>query len=195
MVRVLAVNNYPSLERYLRLKASLEANGAKVTTKGWRESSAKLFNGYDGVVLSGAPDMLSEARAQRKFSAEAEAVTDARVPVLGICFGHQLIGQAFGSKVVKNSSPTLRFVETDVLAPDPLFMGLSRKMTVFESHHEVVDALPMGFRLLARSQSSAISTMRHSRLPIYGLQFHPERNSAVKPDGNLVVSNFVKGLA
>ncbi|MDV3277241.1 MAG: gamma-glutamyl-gamma-aminobutyrate hydrolase family protein [Nitrososphaerales archaeon] len=195
MVRVLAVNNYPSLERFWRLKNSLEANGAKVSVGGWRESSAKLFNGYDGVVLSGAPDMLSEERTQRKFSAEAGAVIEARVPVLGICFGHQLIGRAFGSNVVKNGIHTLKFVETEVLARDPLFAGLLGRMTVFESHHEAVETLPERFRLLAKSPSSAIATMRHSSLPIYGLQFHPERNSPVKPDGNLVVSNFVRGLA
>jgi len=194
MPRVLAVNNYPAVDRFVRLVEALKTNGASVSRARWSDSSARLFDGFDGVVLSGSPDMLSEERVQRKFGAEAEAVLKARVPVLGVCFGHQLIGHAFGSRVVKGPH-VLKFVETELLAEDPLFKGLPRRISVLESHHEVVERMPSGFRLLAKSPTSALAAMKHRRLPLYGLQFHPERSSRAKPDGSLLLSNFVEGLA
>jgi GMP synthase-like glutamine amidotransferase len=190
---VLAVNNYPTEERFVRLIDSLTDNGGRVSTADWSDSSARLFNGFDGVVLSGSPDMLSEERVQRKFGPEAEAIRDAKVPILGICFGHQLVGHAFGSRVVRGRR-VLRFVETVLLARDPLFRGLPRKVTVLESHHEVVERLPVGFSLLARSPTSALAAMKHHRLQVYGLQFHPERSSRAKPHGGLLLANFIGSL-
>lgn len=194
MPSVLAVNNYLTDDRFIRLVKALRGKGAQVSEVRWSESSARLFNGFDGVVLSGSPAMLSEERIRRKFDAEAEAIREARVPVLGICFGHQLMACAFGSRVVKGPL-VLKFVETEVLARDQLFRGLPRRVTVLESHREVVESLPKGFRLLARSRTSALAAMRHRMLPLYGLQFHPERSSKARPDGNFVLSNFIGMLA
>jgi GMP synthase-like glutamine amidotransferase len=194
MRRVLAINNYPSEDRFDRLRASLASKGAKVTSAAPEQSSASRFNGYDGVVLSGSPDMLSERRIQDKYATEVEAIKGTRVPLLGICFGLQLIGCAFGSKVVKNGPMIKEYVDTQVLRPDPLFLGLPQTIRVFESHEEVVDPLPENFVLLAKSPSSPIAAVRHTELPIRGLQFHPERNSSAAPHGDTVVANFVNGL-
>lgn len=194
MHRVLAINNYPSEDRFERLRASLASNGAGVTAAFPSESSASRFNAYDGVVLSGSPDMLSEQRVRDKYGMEIEAIRDTSVPLLGVCFGLQLIGCAFGSRVVKNGPMVREYVDTQVIAPDPLFSGLPSTIRVFESHEEVVEPLPGDFVLLARSPSSPIAAVRHSRLPIRGLQFHPERNSSAAPHGDRVVANFVVGL-
>jgi len=194
MRRVLAINNYLSEDRFDRLKASLTSKGVRVTVAGPRDCSATKFNGYDGVVLSGSPDMLSEQRIQEKYAVEIEAIRGTNVPLLGICFGLQLIGCAFGSKVVKNGPMIKEYVDTQVLRPDPLFSGLPSTIRVFESHEEVVKPLPENFVLLAKSPSSPIAAVRHSSLPIRGLQFHPERNNSAAPHGDAVVANFVKGL-
>lgn len=194
MHRVLAINNYPSEERFDRLRASLASKGAEVAAAKPSESSASRFNAYDGVVLSGSPDMLSERPVRDKYAAEIEAIRDTSVPLLGICFGLQLVGCAFGSKVVKNGPMIREYVDTQVVAPDPLFSGLPSTIRVFESHEEVVDPLPRDFLLLAKSPSSPIAAVRHSTLPIRGLQFHPERSSTSAPHGDRVVANFVAGL-
>lgn len=193
-MRILAVNNYPTEERFRRLVRGLEAAGARVAKSRWSDSSAKRFNSFDGVVLSGSPDMLSSESAQRKYAVEVESIRGASVPLLGICFGHQLIGSAFGSRVVRGSH-VLKYVETEILAPDPLFTGLPGRALVLESHDELVDRLPEGFSLLAKSKTSPIAAMKHSRRQIYGLQFHPERNSRARPDGSRILSNFVGGLS
>ena len=194
MPRVLAVNNYSTGEWFGSLTASLSSNGAQVEVAGAADSSASFFNEHDGVVLSGSPDMLSEEAVQGKYSGEIEAIRGTRVPLLGVCFGLQLVGCAFGSKVVKNGPMIREYVDTEVLAPDVLFQGLPRTIRVLESHEEVLAALPKGFVLLAQSPSSPIAAVRHSGLPIRGLQFHPERNTAAEPHGNTVVANFVRSL-
>jgi GMP synthase (glutamine-hydrolysing) len=190
LVRVLAVNNYPTAERFERLVASLEACGAEVAEKSWTEVPQR-FGGFDGVVLSGSPDMMSEERAQRKFRREADALLESDVPMLGVCFGHQLIAHAFGSRVNKDAESVLRFVKTSPVAEDPLFHTLPKEVMLLESRQEVVSRLPKGFLLLAKSETSPIAAMKHRTRPLYGVQSHPERYSRRNPAGKVLLANFV----
>jgi GMP synthase (glutamine-hydrolysing) len=194
LVRVLAVNNYPTPERFERLRQCIEANGAEVTSVDWDGLSRGMFESFDGVVLSGSPDMMSEERTREKFARESEAILESKVPVLGVCFGHQMMARAFGAEVVKDGKHVLEMVETIVLTDDPLFNGLPKSLKLLESRHEVVKSLPGGFRLLARSAASVIATMKHEKRPLYGVQFHPERYTKENPEGNTVVGNFVRIL-
>ncbi|HEY6283978.1 MAG TPA: gamma-glutamyl-gamma-aminobutyrate hydrolase family protein, partial [Nitrososphaerales archaeon] len=120
MVRVLAVNNYPTPERFERLRQCIEANGAEVTSVDWDGLSPGIFDSFDGVVLSGSPDMMSEERTRAKFARESEAILGSEVPVLGVCFGHQMMARTFGAEVVKDRKHVLEMVETKVLAEDPI---------------------------------------------------------------------------
>jgi len=194
LVRVLAVNNYPTPERFERLRECLEVNSAEVTSVEWNALSRGMFESFDGVVLSGSPDMMSEEKTRAKFKRESEAILESKVPVLGVCFGHQMMARAFGAEVVKDGKHVLEMVETKVLAQDPLFEGLPRSVMLLESRHEVVRSLPEGLRLLARSATSEIASMKHGKRPLYGVQFHPERYTKENPEGNRVVGNFVRIL-
>jgi GMP synthase (glutamine-hydrolysing) len=194
LAKVLAVNNYPTRERFARLVAALEGNGADVATSDWKEVSAGKFGGFDGVVLSGSPDMMSEPRVQAKFTREVDAIRDSPAPLLGVCFGHQMIAHAFGSQVVKDGEHVLRMVETRVLRDDPLFDGLPRSLMLLESRQEVVKGLPRGFMHLARSSASEVAAMKHDGRPLYGVQSHPERYTKGSPDGNTVLGNFLRIL-
>ena len=194
MVRVLAVNNYPTRERFERLARCLEDNGAAVESVGWDRATAARFDASDGVVLSGSPDMISDPKVQGKYAGEMEAIRGSRVPVLGVCFGHQMMASAFGAEVVKDGSHVLDMVMTRVLARDPLFGGLPDELMLLESRWEVVKSLPPGFSLVARSATSEIATMKHRSRPLYGVQFHPERYTKENPDGYTVVGNFVRLL-
>jgi GMP synthase (glutamine-hydrolysing) len=194
LVRVLAVNNYPTRERFVRLEKSLRDNGATVEAIDWNESSASRFNSSDGVALSGSPDMMSDPMVQEKYQREVEAIRDSRVPVLGVCFGHQMMAHAFGSEVVKDGAHVLDMVKTTVLVDDPLFTGLPRELMLLESRWEVVRSLPPGFKLVASSATSKIAAMRHESRPLVGVQFHPERYTKESPDGYKVVGNFLSSL-
>ena len=194
MVKVLAVNNYPTEERFLRLSRCLEDNGARVTSIPWREASAKLFDSFDGVALSGSPDMLSEPRIQAKYAEEVDAIRETKSAVLGVCFGHQMMAHAFGSEVVEDGQHVLKFVNTSLLSDSGLFEGLPRRSMLLESRHEVVKSVPSGFELLASSETSPIAAIKHRTLPLYSVQSHPERYCKAYPEGKTLVGNFVRLL-
>jgi GMP synthase (glutamine-hydrolysing) len=192
--RVLAVNNYPTRERFQRLEESLKEGGAEVTPIQWDRASTTVFNSSDGVVLSGSPDMMSDPKVQAKYGAEVEAIVDSNPPILGVCFGHQMMAHAFGADVVEDGRHVLEMVMTQVVADDPLFEGLPKSIMLLESRHEVVKSLPKGFKLLAISATSKIATMKHPSRQVYGVQFHPERYTKENPDGRRVIGNFVRLL-
>jgi GMP synthase (glutamine-hydrolysing) len=194
MAKVLAVNNYPTEERFARVVDALKVNGSTVRTIAWNDSSSEIFNRHDAVVLSGSPDMLSGPEVQAKFSAEIASILDSSSPILGICFGHQMIAHAFGSKIVKDDRPVLEMVKTTVLEDDPLFSGLPRSLMLLESRHEVVSSVPDGFVRLAKSETSEVAAIKHTRRPLYGLQSHPERYTKADPDGNRLIANFLRAV-
>ena len=194
MVRVLVVNNYPSRERVVTLERCLKENGAEVIPVGQERVNAARLDSSDGAVLSGSPAMLTDAGTMSRFQAEVDAVLDSEVPVLGVCFGHQLLARAFGAQVVKDGRHVLEMVKTTVVKDDPLFDGLPTSMMLMESRYEVVKSLPDGFTLLARSATSRIATMKHPTRLLYGVQFHPERFTKQHPEGSAVVGNFVRML-
>ena len=193
MVRVLVVNNYPSRERVVTLEKCLEENGAEVVPVELEQVSAARFNSSDGVVLSGSPSMMTDARTISKFQPEVDAALGSEAPILGVCFGHQLLAHTFGARVVKDRH-VLEMVKTTVLKEDTLFDELPRSLMLMESRYEVVKSLPDGFALLARSATSRIATMKHPRRLLYGVQFHPERFTKEHPEGARVVGNFVRML-
>jgi len=193
--KLLLVNNYDASnrERVLTLKASL-ARGGRVEVTDWNLVTSEKLREYDGVILSGSYDMLSSAKTPAKFAREIDAMKDHGGPALGVCFGHQLLGHAFGSRVVRAANPAKGYRDAEVLRRDPLFRGLPHSIGVYESHREEVESLPAGFAHLARSSTAEICAMKHSGLPIYGVQFHPERYSLEKPDGEVILANFVEHL-
>ncbi len=191
MTKVLVVNNYPTERRAGALEKCFETNGATVTTVDWHESSAAKFDSFDGVVLSGSPEMMTDTGTRTKFKVEAQAILESRTPILGICFGHQLMAHAYGAEVVRDKKHVLEMVNTTVLRDDPLFGGLSRSLKLFESRYEVVRKVPEGFVLLARSDISDVAAMKHKARTLYGVQFHPERFTPANPDGDKVVANFI----
>jgi len=196
LLKLLLVNNYDAShrERVLTLKASLARRGGRVEVADWNLLATAKLGDCDGVVLSGSYDMLSRARTQAKFAKEIDAMKDHGGPTLGVCFGHQLLGHAFGARVVRSPAPAKGYHDAEVLRHDPLFKSLPDSIGVYDSHHEVVESLPKSFAHLARSSTAEVCAMKHSRLPVYGVQFHPERYSRDKPDGGVILTNFIERL-
>jgi len=143
------------------------------------------FADYAGIIISGAPILLTQTN-HHAYVELFNFVPSVDCPVLGICFGHQVIGLVYGAKVFRG--PECRTHETiQVLQEDRLFQGLDTMLYVDEDHFEGV-TLPDQFVLLARSGSYTVEAMKHREKEIYGVQFHPETSNE---QGRKIVHNFL----
>ncbi len=143
-----------------------------------------------GIIFSGGPSSVYEPDAP-KVSAD---VLGLGIPVLGICYGMQLIASLAGGKVAKASDREYGIANIRGEWGDPLFLGieeLRHNMTiqVWMSHGDRIDALPPGFSSIASSPGSPVAAMRNASKTIYGVQFHPE--VAHTPKGKEILSNFL----
>ena len=142
------------------------------------------FGQYDGVVISGSPILLTRTNYTRHLD-WFDFIQSIDIPVLGICFGHQVIGLEFGAKVFMGSEQRSNQA-VEVVERDTLFKGMERNLTLREDHCEGI-SLPAGFDLLARSKYYDVEAMKHKKRNIYGVQFHPEVSG---DEGKKVMNNF-----
>ena len=118
-------------------------------------------------------------------------VTD--IPLLGVCLGHQAICQAFGGTVTY--AKTLMHGKQSIAKLDifsPIFADCPKKTPVARYHSLAADpdSLPAELRVIAQTEDGEVMAVQHERLPIFGLQFHPE--SILTPEGRHMLSNFMK---
>jgi len=147
------------------------------------EAATRPVAGYDGVILSGSPASLVEPTGWMHEAAAFVRDADTRgVPVLGVCFGHQLVGWAWGGSVRVNPNGwevgTVEVTLTDEGQRDPLFDGLPPRISVNQSHRDEVGSIGPGVRCLASGDKTAyqaIAVSEHTR----GVQFHPEMDRVV----------------
>lgn len=115
-----------------------------------------------------------------------------RVPILGVCLGHQAIGQAFGGRVVR--APVLMHGKASEICHDgrTIFEGLENNFKAGRYHSLVVEpeSLPECLEVSATTPDGVIMGLRHRRMKIEGVQFHPE--SILTPDGKRLLQNFLK---
>jgi GMP synthase (glutamine-hydrolysing) len=150
-----------------------------------------------GLILSGGPASVYEAGAPH---CDPELFR-LGIPVLGICYGMQLVCEGLGGKV--QSAPAREFgrASCSIISPngaptntaaDPLLAGVPRQTEVWMSHGDQVTNVSDDFEPLARTATCPITAVKHKRLPIYGLQFHPEVTHT--PPGKAILANFVKNV-
>jgi len=203
---ILLVNNYllrprERIRRYVRVLRALTRE--RVELVGFHEVRPGFEVGPDveAIILSGSEACLSRPEDRPFFTGLASFLREVDLPVLGICFGHQLIAHAFGAPVVDMGRVVEGPEEVVVEEPDIIFSSWDRgdKILVAESHRDMVAQLPEGFELLAKSASCPIEAMRHALRPIYGVQFHPERKpepwAGERWDGLDVLRRFLSIMA
>ena len=115
----------------------------------------------------------------------------ASIPILGVCLGHQAIGQAFGGGVVRAPVPVHGKAEEIVHDKSALFRGAPRPLLAGRYHSLVVEekSLPPEIVVSARTRDGIVMALRHRKLPVFGVQFHPE--SILTPDGQTLLGNFL----
>ena len=147
----------------------------------------------DGIVLSPGPC----APAQGGVTVEVIRAWGATTPILGVCLGHQAIGEAYGGRVVRASRAV--HGKTSRIAHDgsDLFAGLPSPLQVGRYHSLTVErsSLPEVLRVVATAEhdDSEIHALRHRTHPVWGVQFHPE--SVLTPDGKQLLRNFLDLVA
>jgi anthranilate synthase component 2 len=115
-----------------------------------------------------------------------------KLPILGVCLGHQAIGAAFGGNVVR--APKLMHGKTSEVIHDgrTLFSGIASPMTCTRYHSLIVaeESLPRELEITARTEDGIIMGLRHRKYPVEGVQFHPE--SVLTHDGKRLIQNFLE---
>jgi len=186
---ILVIDNYDSFT--WNLVHYLQELGARVEVVRNDAMSVgqALSSGAAGFLISPGPCTPNEAGMSLDL---VEALkTDGR-PLLGVCLGHQAIGQSFGGKVVR--AATLMHGKTSAVAHDGtgVFAGLPSPFTATRYHSLVVEAdgLPDDLVVNARTADGVIMGLRHRTLPIHGVQFHPE--SIATEHGHALLANFLE---
>jgi len=197
MTRIVLVDNYDSftfnlVQRLGELGASVDVlrNDAK--------SAEEILAGRpERLVLSPGPCTPNEAGVCLELIARACGMNgfprpQRAIPILGVCLGHQSIGQAFGGKVVRARAPVHGKAEEIVHDRSSLYRGMPRPLRGGRYHSLVVDArtLPKELKVCARTKDGIVMGLRHVKLPVFGVQFHPE--SILTPDGQTLLRNFLE---
>ena len=186
MIKTIIIDNYDSFT--YNLSHLLKELGADVTVVRNDKFRIEDLEQYDRIVLSPGPGIPSEAGLMPQVI-KAYA---GRKPILGICLGHQAIGEAFGAKLL-NIGNVVHGVATPahLTADDYIFKGLPADLEVGRYHSWVVDDkdLPDCLEVTSRSDDGYIMSMRHKEYDIRGIQYHPE--SVLTPDGKAIINNWL----
>ena len=132
----------------------------------------KNFNNIKGLVLSGGPSTVTE----RNFQSIPKEIFKKKIPILGICYGLQLIAKVFGGKI-KPSKKRREFGRAFLYKKNKSLLTnkfLSSKKSVWMSHEDAVVKLPKNFKIIASTKNSKLTIIENSKNKIYGVQFHPE---------------------
>jgi len=147
----------------------------------------KELKGIRGLILSGGPNSVYDKTAV-KYN---KKLLDLSVPILGLCYGHQLLAHHFGGEVKPGKTKEYGFAELNLLRPNKFFSGLPKISKIWMSHGDSVKVLPQGFSVLAKTFDCPVAAMADDQRKIYGLQFHPE--VAHTRFGLKILSNFIFG--
>jgi anthranilate synthase component 2 len=141
-----------------------------------------------GIVLSPGPCDPARAGICLELIEKAAGT----VPLLGVCLGHQSIGQAFGGTVTRGAAPMHGKTSTVSHAGTDVFQDLPERFTATRYHSLIVarEDLPDCLRVTAETEDGTIMGLRHAELPVYGVQFHPE--SIASEHGHALLANFLR---
>ena len=196
-MKIVIIDNYDSFT--YNLAHLVRELGAEVTVLRNDKFELPQLEQYDKIILSPGPGIPSEAGLLLDVIRNYAG----RKPMLGVCLGHQAIGEVFGG-TLENLQEVYHGVATEGTVAydergtegkeqplDEIFAGLPRRITMGRYHSWVVskDGFPACLEITAESDEGQIMALRHREYDIHGIQFHPE--SVLTPDGRKMIQNFL----
>ena len=186
IMKIVIIDNYDSFT--YNLSHLVKELGAEVDVLRNDQFELSELAPYSKIILSPGPGIPSEAG----LLLDVIRTYAGKKPILGVCLGHQAIGEVFGAQL-ENLSDVFHGVATPchVIADDPIFSGLERDITVGRYHSWVVskDGFPDCLEVTAVSDEGQVMALRHKTLNVRGIQFHPE--SVLTPDGRKMIQNWL----
>ena len=186
-MKIVIIDNYDSFT--YNLSHLVKELGADVTVFRNDKFLLNEIEQYDKIILSPGPGIPSEAG----LLLDVIRTYRGRKPMLGVCLGHQAIGEEFGARLT-NLSTVYHGVATEgtQYGNDPIFRGMPKRIIMGRYHSWVVDStsLPECLEVTAMSDDGYIMALRHRHYDIHGIQFHPE--SVLTPEGRQIVRNWLE---
>jgi GMP synthase (glutamine-hydrolysing) len=167
-----------------KIKECLDKLGVKSQIFDWKAQHKKPAN-VKGIIFSGSPTFLTETDIA-PYKEFISPLLNWNVPVLGICFGHQLLGVLHGAKIYRGEEQRANEMIT-IIEPNELLLDLHEQFEMMEDHTEGIE-LPENFIHIASSFQYPVEVMKHNEKPFWGVQFHPEVSGE---DGMILFENFV----
>lgn len=187
-MKIVIIDNYDSFT--YNLSHLLKEKGAEVTVYRNDKFTLGQLEPFDKIVLSPGPGIPSEAGLLMDVIRTYKGIK----PILGVCLGHQAIGEVFGASLLNLSEVYhgLATVGTQ-LGNDYIFNGLDKRITMGRYHSWVINNvnLPDCLEITAVSDDGNIMGIKHKNYDIHGIQFHPE--SVLTPDGPRIIDNWLRG--
>ncbi|MFU0783368.1 MAG: Anthranilate/para-aminobenzoate synthase component II (glutamine amidotransferase) [Thermoanaerobacterium thermosaccharolyticum] len=144
----------------------------------------------DGIVLSPGPGRPENAG----ICIDVIKNFGIKIPILGICLGHQAIGYAYGAKIIKSN--IIKHGKTSIVTHNRqgLFNGIKNPIKAMRYHSLIIDkdSLTDVLEITAEAEDGTIMGIKHKKFPVYGLQFHPE--SILTEEGKSILKNYVEGI-
>jgi anthranilate synthase component 2 len=184
---ILVIDNYDSFTWNLVHYLQMMGAQVEVVRNDAISAGEALSSGAQAFLISPGPCTPNEAGISLELVA---ACAEAGRPLLGVCLGHQAIGQHFGGNVVR--AKQLMHGKTSPVSHDGsgLFEGLPSPFTATRYHSLVVENIPAELIVNATADDAAVMGFRHAALPIHGVQFHPE--SIATEYGHAMLANFMR---
>lgn len=186
-MKIVIIDNYDSFT--YNLSHLVKELGAEVAVVRNDQFELSELESFDKIILSPGPGIPSEAG----LLLDVIRTYAGRKPILGVCLGHQAIGEVFGGQLV-NLGEVFHGVATPchLMQRDYLFEGLPDDITVGRYHSWVVDAstMPDCLEITSLSDEGQVMSLRHKDFDIRGIQYHPE--SVLTPDGKTILKNWIE---
>lgn len=145
-----------------------------------------------GIILSGGPSSVFAEDAPIPSFNVFEYASNNKIPLLGVCYGLQLLAFQNGGAVNPSAKREYGRAEVIINAPDILFEGIGEHSVVWMSHGDSLTKLPDNFEVIAHTENAPICSVRNIERKIWGVQFHPEVHHTT--DGKIILNNFVKKI-